>query len=175
MVNVARIVVLLMALSSAAEQRSAPGLSVSIAPSGTPGRLEYRQPKDHFHVILSNTSSRAQRVFRDSNSWGYYSLSFELEEGGGRKWVAKKKRTAFSMNVPSWWEIPPGENLVIDVYWGDERTWEGFPPFRTDSKLRLRAVFEIKPDAETKQYQVWTGRMTSPTQEVTLSKWRTDN
>jgi hypothetical protein len=173
MINLSRFAVLLVALSSAAQERVAPGLSVSIAPSGT-GRVEYRQPKDHFHVILSNTSSKAQRVFQDSNSWGYYSLSFELEDPGGKKWVAKKKRTAFSRNVPSWLEIPPGENLVIDVYWGDESAWEGFPPFETEKNLKVRAVFEIKPDAETKQFQVWTGRMTSPTQKVVFSKWRAD-
>ncbi len=174
MIKVSRFAVLFVALSSAAQERSAPGFSMSIASSGT-GRIEYREPKDHFHVILSNTSAKAQRVFQDSNSWGYYSLSFELEDHGGKKWLARKKRIAFSRNVPSWLEIPPGENLVIDVYWGDESAWDGFPPFETEAKrLTVRAVLEIKPDAETKQFQVWTGRMTSPTQEVVFSKWRAD-
>jgi hypothetical protein len=161
-----------MGLDSAVEERSVAGLSVSIELSGRAGRVEYRQPKDHFHVILSNTSPTAQRVFQDWNSWGYYSLSFEVEGSDGKRWIAKKTRTAFTRNFPSSWEIPPGGNLVIDVYWGDESTWEGFPPFGTEGRaLSLRAVFEIKPDSETKQHQVWTGRIVSATQEAMFSKW----
>jgi hypothetical protein len=173
MLRVSTAVTLLIALMSAADERSVHGLSVSIALSGSERRVEYRKPRDHFHVVLSNGATRAQRIWQDWNSWGYYALSFELEDVAGKKWAVKKRPTVFTMNYPSSWVILPGEDLVIDVYWGDEDTWEGFPPLGTESqKLTIRAIFQIKPDSETKQYDVWTGRIASSPQEVVFSKWK---
>jgi hypothetical protein len=170
---VAGVALSLIAQTSVAQERSFHGLSVSVALSDPARRVAYRQTGDHFHVILSNAAPRAQRVFQDWNSWGYYSLSFELEDMSGRRWVAKKKQVPFSKNFPSVWEILPGNNLVIDVYWGDEDTWQGFPPFGTESrKVKIRAIFEVKPDPETKRYDVWTGRIVSSAQEVEFSKWK---
>ena len=54
----------------------------------------------------------------------------------------------------------------------DEDVWQGFPARGTERKpLKIRAIFEIRPEKETKQYGVWTGRAESEPVEALFSKW----
>ena len=54
----------------------------------------------------------------------------------------------------------------------DEGTWENSPlPAKNENRdVKLRAVFEIRPDGESKQHGVWTGKAESP--ELTYTIWR---
>jgi hypothetical protein len=151
-----------------------PALSVSIAvPSQTSERrVDYRDRSSHFNVVLSNTSGVPQRVWQDWCSWGHYALSFELVDDSGKRWVAKRPKTAFSRNFPSWWTLAPGESLVFDVYFGDERAWEGFPRLTNGSQtLAVTAVFEVPHDKEAEDLAVWTGRVVSDTRKLTFHWW----
>ena len=150
-------------------------VSISIPSDGSEQRLEYRRPDDHFHVIVSNRSDIVQNVWQEWCSWGHANLSFEFENAAGKTWTAKKRPGLWTRNFPSAWAIAPGDQLVLDVHWGDEAAWEGFPPFGTEREtFRVRAVFEIAEDGDTSLYKVWTGRVVSDTRDVLLSKWRLD-
>ena len=171
----APLILLLAFTAPTAAQTLSPSVSVAISVphgDGYPTSIEYREPGSHFHVLVSNIGSKPLSLWQDWNSWGYYSLSFEMEDATGQKWVAKKKQIGFTRNFPAAWLLSPKQTWVVDVYWGDEDTWQGFPARGTERKpLKIRAIFEVRPDKETKQYGVWTGRAESEPVEALFSKW----
>lgn len=81
---------------------------------------------DTFYVILTNVSGEAQAIFRTSNSWGYYALSFELQTAGGPTLTITKKPQAFTKNNPTTFVIPPSEQMVFPIKLDDE--WDAVPP-----------------------------------------------
>lgn len=122
----------------------------------------------HFAVIVTNASSKTQRLWETHNSWGYYNLRFEVVDPKGKLlYTIKKKETWFTLNNPSWIELAPGEHYLIHVNLDDK--WElpflkGEP--QGDLRLRLRAVYESHADEEFKDH--WVGRVTSPYQNYLL-------
>lgn len=139
-------------------------ISVSVAIPTRHGerRIEYGDRTTHFHVIVSNTSEKPQRIWREWCSWGYYGLTFEFADERGKKWVAKKKPAIWTRNFPDWWTLAPGERLVLDVHFGDSEKWEGFPrPEHGSQAVTMQAVFEFKPGDESRKHEVWTGRTAS--------------
>jgi len=145
-------------------------LSVSIAVAPERARLAYMNSTSHFHVLVRNNSPRPQKVWESWNSWGYYALSFELSPDKGKNWaVAKLKETVFTRNFPSFQTIIPNGGLVIDVYFGNDAIWEGFPLRRgQENNVLLKAVFEVRDSVESKEYDVWTGRVESDAIDVTF-------
>jgi hypothetical protein len=159
---------LLFQAQSASAGDSALSVSIAVAPENT--RLAYMDSTSHFHVLVQNKSAQPQKVWEGWNSWGYYARSFELSQDEGKHWiVAKLKETVFTRNFPSFQTINPSDVLVLDVFFGDDRIWDGFPLRRGhENKVLLRAVFEISESAESKEYGVWTGRVDSDAIEVTF-------
>jgi hypothetical protein len=145
-------------------------LSVSIAAlAGEKGdrSLSYYNP--HFYVIVSNVSKKPQRVWKEWCSWGYFALSFEITDKSGKTWIAERDQSRqFTMNFPDLWVLAPKENLVIPVHFGDKKLWKGFPDPQT---VTMKAIFEIKPDKETEERAVWTGRIESKADKYTFLPW----
>ena len=133
------------------------------------GRVSLDNARAHFHVLLSNVSPRQQRVWRDSSSWGYYALSFELTDEGGTRHEVRKRRTGFTRNVPASWLLAPGGHLVFDVALGDKMVWEGVPKLGQGCRpFQLRASFDVTPDSTSAEQTVWTGHTASSTESVSL-------
>ena len=131
--------------------------------------IEYRDP--HFHVIISNTSDKPQRIWREWCSWGYYGLSFEFTDATGKTWIAKKKPRDWTRNLPDFWTVGARESLVLDVHFADAKTWDGFPqPQGASQPFTMRAVFEFKPDDKSRQHSVWTGRAVSKADKYVFYK-----
>jgi hypothetical protein len=138
------------------------------------GRIEYRDVNSHFHVVLSNLSDKPIKLWTETNSWGYYALSFEMSDNSGRKWVAKKEPATFTRNIPSLLEIPSRGTHVIGVYFAIPRRWEGFPvPENGVEPVTIRAVFEVLPTPESDQLRAWVGRIVSESRDVEFAKWTT--
>jgi hypothetical protein len=167
--------VLLVAVVSASVISSISGsdaesaISVSIAVVEKPDTdgvrtrlIQWYDRRSHFHVIVSNVSGKTQRILREDCSEGYFALTFEFTDDSGKKWVSRKKGEFFKNN-PVFWILEPGESIVLDVYFGDLKTWEGFPiPDRgLDRTLTMRAIFEIPPGQYSRKVGIWTGRITS--------------
>ena len=131
--------------------------------------------KSHFHVVVTNTSGKPQRLWETWNSWGYYNLRFEVADQKGKVlYEIKKKPRAWTVNFPSWIELAAGEQFVMDVYF-DRESWK--MPFLKQKKkgafpLRMRAIFENKADEETKEHKIWTGRIASPLRNYSVGYWR---
>lgn len=127
----------------------------------------------HFDVIVTNTSDKPQRIWREWCSWGYYGLTFEFTDENGKKWFACKKGRGWTMNAPDRWTLEPHESMVIEVYFADSKIWQGFPlPSNGSQTVTMQAILEFKPDDEAKQDDVWTGRVVSKAEKVIFSHWK---
>jgi len=120
--------------------------------------------------MQESLASAPLRVWDDTFSWGYYALSFEVVDGDGAH-VVRKRKVGFTRNAPAWWLLSPSSHLVLDVYLGDGRLWEGLPSVSSGCRAaQVRAVFEVAPDDESDKERVWTGRVVSDVQEVLMCK-----
>ena len=117
----------------------------------------------HFYVLITNVSHNTQRIWQDWNSWGYYTLTFELTDGKGQTTIATRPDTAWTFNSPTWWELAPGETHVFEVYFADPKQWINFPmpPVGKPQIYIVRAVYKVSESQESKHYSVWTGDIVS--------------
>jgi hypothetical protein len=151
-----------------------PPITVAIAVTSGPTQLNARDATSHFHVVLQNTSDVPQRLWQEWNSWGYYSLSFELTDVAGKQWiVAKRRDMRWSRNSPTYETIEPGRQLIVDVYFGDAAQWEGFPLQKGRQPIvQMRAIYEVLESPESKSYGAWVGRVESSPVEVRFARWQ---
>lgn len=158
--------ILIAAIISTSAAKNDPAIAVSIV---TPVHDKQRfiissENNPHFHVIITNTSKKPQRILSESCSWGYEALYFELTDANGKTWTVKKKPKDWYRNVLEYNTLPENENMVLDIYYKDTNIWEGFPlpkEFAAPEIITMRAIFEIKPGTVPKKYSVWTGRSVS--------------
>jgi hypothetical protein len=151
--------------------------AVSVVPawSGSSGRgiSMAANTIDTFYVLLTNVSAQAQTVFKTSNSWGYYAVSFGLRAGDGRVLAITKKPTGFTKNNPSTFVISPGEQMVYPIKLDDQ--WEASSPLPVADEepvdVTVNAVYEVKPTPESNRQQVWTGRAESTEYHFKFRHW----
>ena len=131
-----------------------------------------QQKPDTFYVVVTNVSQQSQALWEWWNSWGYFAISFEVATDDGRKVTLSRKRTiVFTRNVPSMFVVAPGEHQVYAVQL--DKWWETQPMLRRAEEMpvKLKAVYEVSPTAESAQHKVWTGRVESKTYDFTLRQW----
>jgi hypothetical protein len=121
----------------------------------------------HFHVILTNRSGAAQKIWKDSNSWGYYALRFEVTDAAGGDLVLRKKERSWRKNIPSFWVISDGESLVYDVSLASGE-WDGIADQMRGQSIRIRAILEIPEEEKAQELGVWTGRVASAALQCTF-------
>lgn len=136
---------------------------------------------DRFYVILTNVSEKTQFAFEQSNSWGYYAISFEMETEDGRKYTISRrlsrKAFVFTRNWPGLFVIPPGESMVfsllLDDYWGAEPD----VPIadRTPMTAAIRAIYQLDATPESVAGHVWTGRLESRSYHLKFRHWISRN
>ena len=129
-----------------------------------------RMPRD-FYVVLTNNSQETQAVWESWNSWGYQAISFELTTKEGKKFVVSRRQQDFTRNFRSTFLVKPGEHQVFAIRLDEQ--WETHPtlPKRDEMSVTLKAVYEVPPTAEAIQYKVWTGRVESRLNNVTIGQW----
>ena len=148
-------------------------LTIRVAPTGSrePGgrAITLWQPGQRFHVVVTNVSARPVRLWREWCGWGYHALSFQVVDDKGKPFVVRKKQRAWRKNFPDWTELGPGDPLVLEVDF-DESLWQDPPLPQQDRsrKVKMRAVYEVTPDGESRAAGVWTGTVTSPENEYTI-------
>lgn len=147
-------------------------LTVQIVPThARDGRqsLDLSDSASHFHVVIANVSKDPIRVWKEWCSWGYEALTFEALDVEGRPLAITKLPGEWDKNYPDPFEVVPGGQMVIDVSLAPS-TWQNSPLAGASGKadLRLKAVYEIRPDKESERMRVWTGRAVSPSLQYTL-------
>lgn len=151
----------------------APSLSVRIVPTSFRERIgrviELYRPSQHFQVVVTNVSAKPVRLWREWCSWGYFGLSFVVTDGDGNPVVVKKRARSWPKNYPDWTTLEPGDHMVFEVSF-DEPIWQDAPmPEPGNSRpVRMKAVYEVRVDDETKEHEVWTGRVSSPEADYTV-------
>lgn len=145
---------------------SAGGLELSIAVPENNGKRTISLDKT-FQVVLTNRTGKPLKIWEDSNSWGYAALRFEITEGAGGNVVVRKKERDWRKNMPTFWAIDDGERVTYDVSLGSDE-WEGLPKGLSGATVTMRAILEILPDEQSKEFGVWTGKVASPAAEYIL-------
>lgn len=146
----------------AAREQPAPPLAIRIVPSSyqeKTGRVLQRR----FHVVITNVSGQPVRLWKEWCSWGYFNLSFVVTGRDGKTFVVKRKPRGWDKNYPDWAIVPPGDHRVFDVSFEDS-TWENVPvpPASRLGRVRMKAVYEVPEDEQTRKHRVWTGQAASP-------------
>lgn len=151
-----------------------PPLEVSIAVSEYHrGRFfRYNNRNEPFHVVVRNVSDKPVRVWESWNSWGYDRLTFEVTDSAGKTTIAERAPCNFTRNFPSALTIEPGESYVLRVKFEDKTLWQGFPrPTEGTAEVTIRAVFAIEESDESKEHNVWTGKVVSKAVSAKFSQW----
>jgi hypothetical protein len=125
-------------------------------------------PSEHFNVVLENRSKKKQKIWKDTNSWGYSILYFELTYDNGTKQIVRKQPRTWRKNTPNYWLINHGEYLVYDVFL-TSRDWNYvFPKNSKVRRVKMQAVIEIPGDEQTRKFNVWSGRIKSAIYEIDI-------
>ncbi len=128
---------------------------------------------DGIYVVLTNTSRQPESVFEPWNSWGYYSISFEMETGPGKVIKITKAPAVFTKNNPGTFVVPPGEQMVFPIKLNDD--WNAAPPLPIADEepvsVAMKAIYEVRPTPESSAQKVWIGRVESKNYHLYFRHW----
>ena len=122
----------------------------------------------HVDVVLENTSTHPIHIYESSNMWGYDIVRLEWQADGKTGTVSRVPVAAWSANAPSVITLAPGGATVRTVQL--DKSWEGWPDFRSGMRLTLRAVYEQRaaglrditsPGTERRFASGWVGKVSS--------------
>ena len=157
-----------------AKEQPKPPLAVRIVPAANGDAqarsIDLSQDKAHFDVVLTNVSDKPVRLWKEWCSWGYFCLSFEVQDGTGKLTAVRKTPRGWDKNFPSFQTLQPGSNMVFEVNFGSD--WENpvLPEKGKSIQVKMRAVYEIPPDDEAKKAEVWTGKVASPEEAYVIRR-----
>ncbi|PHS10429.1 MAG: hypothetical protein COA78_11385 [Blastopirellula sp.] len=126
--------------------------------------IRLREP---FHVVLTNTSGKKLNVWREWCSWGYYNLTFEIQLKDGKKYEITKRPATWTRNGPDAYFVKKGAHFVYTIRFADD-IWQGIPDNVQSHIVKIKALYKIEKDDETKEFNVWTGNVESEVIEVHL-------
>jgi hypothetical protein len=124
-------------------------------------------------VVFRNVGTAPLRLWKDTCSWGYRNLSFEMSDAGGRRFTVSRVEVPWEKNVPTWDTLAPGASVSRDVTL-NHGDWQGLPPLAPGEARRvsLRAVYRSSPDEQSRRHGIWVGSAQSEDLEVTLTNQR---
>jgi hypothetical protein len=150
-------------------------LEVSLTPydrasQSAPPLIDLATRSPHLTVVLTNKGSHKLRIWKDSCSWGYQNLSFELIDASGRRMRVTRAERGWEKNVPAWTDLPSGGSLSTDVTLSGAE-WRGLPALKHGERraIRIRAVYQSKNGFDAKTYRVWVGKAQSSDMDAILS------
>ncbi len=136
--------------------------------------------RSHFNVVLTNNTDKPIKLWQEWCSWGYYNLSFEIIDATGKKHTLTKGDMVWTANFPDTLTIPPHKHRVIDVYfdptpqsgvgsgWKMDSLLKAIKVNRNNRDIKMRPVFQIMPDNDSKEHKVWTGSIKGEYQEYNI-------
>ncbi len=165
----------LLAVASAApvpadREPERPPLTLSVALPAVHGQrvLPYGGT---FTVVVTNTSAKPVRVWRDWCSWGYFNLSLGFEDGDAERVVEKEQR-GWNKNYPDAAELAPGESILFPVTLTNE-VWKDLGlKDRVGRKVKMRVRYCVPPDDDAVKLGVWAGTLRTAYQTYTVENAR---
>lgn len=120
--------------------------------------------RDHVEIYFKNTSSVELRLWELWNSWGYWSISFELrdERAHSLYTIVRRRDTDFTRNFPSYFALAPGERHALYMDLGDG-WWERDEAIAhlKDIPLSVRISYLVTPSQEADELGVFVGSVVS--------------
>ena len=123
-----------------------------------------------FPVILTNTSAKPVRVWRDWCSEGHNNISLEFRIAGVDRLIVRKQAN-WKRNFPDAAELAPGESIVFNVALSKEK-WNDLDLLneQVNQKVQLRVRYEVPLDKPAVEHRVFVGQMQTQFQEYTVKK-----
>lgn len=136
----------------------------------------------HLQVSIRNVSGQPLRLWKEWSSWGHGNLTLEIVAVDGKRLA--QPRLLFKGGAKTWFRnradpdpLPRNgiQSRIVQFathkqiqFTGDE--YQGFPTYPRPPRLvSLRAVFEIRPSADTEEHGIWTGRIVSAAKTFVIS------
>ena len=114
-----------------------------------------------FHLVLSNTGNRVQKIWKTWNTWGYFNITMEWKAGNQTHRIYRKPPKAWDGDFPDYWIVRPGEKLVIEIDMSSGE-WEGFPDLYGETiSASLNATYQNKADELATDFGIWVGKLTT--------------
>jgi hypothetical protein len=151
-----------------------PPLKVALAPysasQGSSPHIDLTARSPQLTFVLTNQGPNTLRIWKDTCSWGYRNLSFELIDASGRQITVTRAERGREKNVPAWNELPSGSSLSTDVTLS-KAEWRELPALKNGEQraIRIRAVYQSEEGFDAKTHQVWVGAAQSPDMDAILS------
>jgi hypothetical protein len=101
-----------------------------------------REPVN-FVVLIENTSSRDVGIYRQWNSWGYYSIHFVVTAADGKQTIIEKGIRTWTKNYPDSFRLPPGMTHAVPICF-TSKEWKGVEALSAKG-AQLKAVFQQEP------------------------------
>lgn len=124
-------------------------------------------------VVFRNVGTQPLRLWKDTCSWGYRNLSFEMFDAGGRRFTLTRVEVAWEKNVPTWDTLAPGASVSRDITL-NPADWEGLPPLAPGESrhVSVRAVYRSPLTDQSTRHGIWVGSAVSEDLEVTIANQR---
>lgn len=143
---------------------------VSFVPSATGERETLR-------IEIFNDGEKPVRIWQTCNSWGNDMLNLDVRLAGSRDYyTVSSARCTWTINSPSWQEIPPGGSVVEHM-----NLWDGYwwsvpkDALGMTGHVEYRVRFSIYPTEEAQQNDVYTTDFVMPwAVSASASTWLPD-
>jgi hypothetical protein len=145
---------------------ASPSLDISLAAprssDESPPLIALTAGSPQISVVFTNKGEGSVRLWSDSCSWGYESLSFELTDSKGRISRVTRAELVWDKNVPAWDELASGASRATDVTLS-AAAWRGLPKVKPGERraVRIRAIYHVEPDSDATAHHVWVGAVRS--------------
>src|SRR5262249_20627942 len=126
-------------------------------------------PAPQLTVVVTNAGSESLRLWKDSCSFGYRTLSFEVTDKSGKHSVVTRVERIWEKDFPAWDTLAPGATMTTDVSL-TEKDWQGLPHLRPGERraVTMHAVYRSAPGYQARLNNVWVGSVASQDIDVTL-------
>jgi len=129
------------------------------------GQFDLSTDSNVVHLVIHNGSDSAISFYENSNSWGYYNFSFEIETEDSTLFITRTDRIWWR-NFPSTQKLLPNQTLnlsfnLIDSLAAGNRNylaWKGFPQL-SYRKAKIRVHYNLPemywslPDVAARNYR----------------------
>lgn len=155
--------------SAVAKEDQDMSLKISIPMHNSERTIQIGKQATPFQVRIENVSSDQINLWRESNSWGYFNLKFQIVDKDGHTWTVRKKEIVWEKNSPSFISLEPGGKMVIDVTL-DPVIWENvlLPHTETLTNFSMTAVYESENSNAASERNIWSGRVVSDDKNYTF-------
>ncbi len=145
-----------------AQEISPVQLDLIIPISNPEGEREISLEKyPRIHVLITNHSDQAIRLWKDWNSWGYFNLSFSYQANSTIKGITRIRPSSWEGDFPDFWMLEAGNSVIIEIDMTISQ-WQGFPDLYGEKlPAVLTATYENKYDPLAEQFGIWVGKVQS--------------